>query len=318
MPAIGGSSGTVNSQGDNPSSPLSMSNNAYGQYQAFQGMFGPGLAMSQAGYQQQQDALQNQLATYGASTGYQQGLVGQDLQNQLAQYGLQGQGLQQQQAYQQGQYGLQQQGFGLQQQNIDYLKQLYPQEYAIQQQQFGLSEQGLSDQLKQAQVTYGQNVHGAQSDATARGSINSAGFGGPQGTLANLSQQLGYTERGIGRQQQGLGLSEQQAKLAYGQQQFGLGQQQSQLGLSEQGAALTNTYQGQQIQNALKGLGLSEQQARTKADQAIAQLGLQGQISSDQILQQLGGLQSGQASNLMGVLPQIISLMQGAGTGTGG
>jgi hypothetical protein len=310
MPGVGGT-GTVNSQGDNPSSPMSLSNNQYQQFQDMVGQYGPGAAQMQAGYNQQRDALQTQLREYRQSIPYQQGLVNQDLSSQLGQYGLQQTGLQQQQAYQAGQYGLQQQGFGLQQQNIDYLKQLYPQEYAIQQQQFGLSEQGLTDQLKQAQYQYGQNVHGAQSDATARGSINTAGFGGAQGTLANLKEQEQYTERGIGRQQQGLGLSEQQAKLAYGQQQFGLGQQQSQLGLSEQGAALTNTYQQQQMQNTLKGLGMSEQQARTRAQQAIAQLGLQGQISEQQVLQQLGQMQSGQVSNLSGILPQIYSLMTG-------
>jgi hypothetical protein len=65
------------------------------------------------------------------------------------------------------------------------------------------------------------------------------------------------------------------------------------------------------LQNALAGLGLNEQQARTKASQAIAQLGLQGQLSEDQVLQQMGQAAAGQTSQLMGIMPQLLSLMQG-------
>lgn len=252
--------------------------------QLLQGIYGPSLAMSQGGYQQQYDALQNQLALYGQATTYQEGLVNQDLSQQLAQYGLQ------------------REGVGLSQQSLGATEALTEQQYGIGLQQFGLQGQSLDQQLAQAQYGYGQGMQQLTQGTAAAGTLNSGTYS--QGK-ANLGTQLGFQEQTIGRER-------------------------SQLGLSEQSAANQFTYQGQQIANqakqldlSLKSLGLNEANAKTKADQAIAQLGLQGQISADQVLQQLGALQQGQASNLTGVLPQILSLMQGtsgslSGAGSGG
>jgi hypothetical protein len=258
MPAVGNQGGNA-AAGITPSAPVTPTQTAAQQQaSALQGLLGPGLALSQAGYQQQGDALQNQAALYGQSTAYQTGLENQSLQQQLAGYGLQSESL------------------GLQ-------EGLTSQQYGLQQQQFGLQGQSLQEQQAQAQTGYQQGLQQLTQGSAASGVLNS---GTQRQGETNLSTQLGYTEEQIGNSQ-------------------------AQLGLQQQGAADTNTYQQAQYGVQAKQIDLGSANAQTQAQQAIAQLGLQGQVSTDQVLQQIGALQQGQASTLTGVLPQIISLMTG-------
>lgn len=289
IPASGGGAG-VAAQPD----PLGQ------QLQTLSGLYGPQLALSQAGYQQQVDALQGQLATYQQQIPYQQGLEQQALGYQLGQYGIQQsnlglsqQGLAAQEQLAGQQYGLEQQQYGLTQQ-----------QFGLQGQQIGLSGQSLAEQLAQAQTSYGQGLRNLGQQTAAAGTYNT---GTQAQGASDLATQLAFAQQsnqigqaGLGLQRQGLGISEQQAAL------------------NQQGAANQYAYQqgafglqGQQLANQAKSIDLSSQQAKTSAAQAIASLGLQGQISEDQVLQAIGAAQSGQAGALTGVLPQILTLMTG-------
>lgn len=237
MPSADG--GAANTVGQGSQFDPTQQNSALQQLiQAIQGNTAGQAGQLQAGYNLSNDALQAQLALLQPYLSSQTGFINQDLANQLAGIGLSRTGLQQEQGYLGQQYGLQQQGF----------------DQALQQAIFGA----------------GQQTRGAQSSATARGAVNTSGYGQQ---LQDIQKQLGFTESTIGRERTG--------------------------------ATDRYQYQLQQIQNQLQRLGLDESTAKTAAARALGQLGLGVAQQQQGLIGQVGQLQEGQAQSLLNLVPNL-------------
>lgn len=139
--------------------------------------------------------------------------------------------------------GLSGQQLGIQGQQLGLQGTQIGQQQAYEQGQYGLTQQEQALQKQEAQQNYAQNLQGLQSSGVASGTFNT-------GTEARGQQQLS----------QGL-----QNTLA-------------QLGIQGGQSALTNTYQQQQIQDALKQLGFSQEQLGISKQQ----LGLEGTQAGQQ------------------------------------
>ncbi len=265
-PQIPGPMGSSPAPG-NPPTPAQPQSTEQG---LFDSLLGQQLGGISASTNLQNQGLGQQLALGGATQGITDTQLAQNLQNTLAQLGLSKE-----------QLGIQGQQLGLQGTQIG-------QQQAFQQGQYGLTLQEQALQRSEAEQGYQQGVHGLQSSGAASGT---GGTGSQSYGQLQLSQQL-----------------------------------QNQLsGLGIQGAqsALSNTYQTQQLQDALAQLGLSKQQLGISGQQ----LGLQGteaqqqyQTGTAQAANQYANLanqvQLGQEANVAGQNSQVGQLLSSLlGTG---
>ncbi len=133
------------------------------------------------------------------------------------------------------------------------------QDLGLQRQQLGLRGQSLDITQQQEQQAADQALQGAQSSATARGAINTQGYGQQRGyinqNLQNQLAQLGLSRQGLGLQGQGLDIQGQRLGVEGQQQQIGdilqtgsLADQMAQLNIQ-------NTIAGQSLQNNIFGAG---------------------------------------------------------------
>jgi hypothetical protein len=185
---------------------------------------------------------------------------------------------------------------GLQQQQLGLQRGLIGQEQGIAGQQIGLDQQLLAQQLKglglsedQARAAAAQQQRGAASSATARGAVNTAGYGQQLSDIASqLANQLG--QYGI-----------QGQELQIGAKQSALGHQQTANSLANQLAGLG--VQGQQIST---GLQAQEQNIASGTDESILQNAANA-ISSGQTLTQDQLTQLGPILNNPQLLQQLLS-----------
>jgi hypothetical protein len=197
------------------------------------------------------------------------------LNNLWAGNNYQGQLLQQQNQFSLQNLGLDTQSLGIQQGALGRQQALLPQQYALQTQGFDLSQQGI-------QNSAAQQTRGLNSSQTARGAYTSIGANqGRQDIQTQLQQNL------------------------------------ANLGLQRQGAALN--FQEQQAQNAdsekqldiqSKRLGISKDELSARLNNALAQLGISGQVSANQLLQGFSQAASGEFTPLNNILPDVANQLQ--------
>lgn len=93
------------------------------------------------------------------------------------------------------------------------------------------------------------------------------------------------------------------ARLGYDRDTQALNSREGQLGLDEKGLDIAN----RELDNQAAKLGLNRDQLRATLDQGIAQLGLQGQISTNQLMNQLASGDLQHAQLIQGILQDIMS-----------
>jgi hypothetical protein len=194
---------------------------------------------------------------------------------------------------------------GLQQQQLGIDRGLLGQDQGILGQQQGLDKQLLEQQLKglglsedQSKAAAAQQRRGAASSATARGAVNTSGYGQQ---LTDIGQQLANQLAQYGVQGE---------EMKIGAQQTGLGHQQQANSLAAQLAGLG--VQGQQIAT---GLQATQQNIATGVDESIMQQ-VANAISTGQTLSQDQLNSLGPILQNPQLLQQLLST-QGAGTNTG-
>jgi hypothetical protein len=192
-------------------------------------------------------------------------------------------GQRQEAMYGQEDIDLQNQALGIQQGALQRQLGLVPQQYGLQQQQFGLQEQGIQAGAAQQMSNLNQQL-------------------GASGAYVNpgSNTQRGYITSNEQRAMQGVGLERQQAALSNKEQMAQLQDSQKQLDLQAQ------------------RLGISSQELKSRLDNALAQLGLQGKINSMQLMGETAKIQQGEISpysGLIGMIMQRTSLPIASGQG---
>lgn len=272
--------------------------------------------MSQFWNAYQQGVINPQLA---ANQGQISGLLGQQ-QIGNAMSGVQQQGLQQQYGFDTARLGLQQEGLGVQQGTLSRQMGLLPQQNALQQQifdiqqgqlgrgrenlesqyanqlgQFGLQEQGMQNQ-------YAQGNRQATSSAVSSGAINTAGY---RQNLNDLATQLSMGQSGLGlaRRSAEQGYESGKAQLADQGRFLDVNRQQNQLSYQEQQAQQQDAQRNLDIQ--AKGLGLSGQELSARLNNALQQIGLSSQLSSNQVVNEIAKIKNGEYSILGNIIPVL-------------
>jgi len=184
-------------------------------------------------------------------------LGNQDIQQQM-QAQLQGQNLQQESGFSLANLGLDVNQLGVQQGTLTRQEALLPQQYGLQTQGFDLSQQA-------AQYGAMQNMRNLNSSATASGAFTAAGTNASRG---DINEQLQNTLANLGLQRQGAALNFEESKAQ---------QQDAQ----------------KQLDIQSKRLGISGDEIKSRLDNALQQLGISSQISSEQILAEQGKVAQG-------------------------
>lgn len=250
--------------------------------------------------------LQNQLGLIGAGTNQQLsginmqagGALGQEqttdqqllqqLNDTLASLGIQQTGLGQESAYGNQQYGFEQQQNALSKTGIEQSLQNLQAQYGLEQQQFGL--QG-AEALQNRQ----RSTRNLTEQSAGSGVLNTA----------TQSQGVGdITTQYLDAMKQ-LGIQRGQAKQAYTYGTEQENQALKQLALTGQEQAAAHTYQQEQIQNALKQLGLQGTEARQQYATGTQQAANTYESLMGQLLQQSGGVYSGEAGQVQNLLNQL-------------
>lgn len=296
-------------------------------YDAMFGLESPTIAQ----YQQSTDAAETQLGDLPASLATQTGLLQEQTQtsaeqiaNQLTGNTLSGQAAAQQfgittqqnqlagltntQQYQNtvGQLGLEQSLLGTQQQVAGGIQGLTQQQLGVQQGQLNYNlPLALQQQRGQAAAAGAANTVGNQQAQQTIGEqygVNSYNLANQsqQSALNYQGQQAGFTEQAGQYGIQGTAAQEQEQNTAAG------------LALTQQGQSLAEGATQAQLANTAAGLGISVQQLQQQLHSGINQIGLSGQVTQDQLLQQAAQGEAGQSQGLGAVLSNI-----GALTGAG-
>ncbi len=185
---------------------------------------------------------------------------------------------------------LRQQGFGIDQAAL--LRQFNPQtQGGLIPQEQNLANQNIAQALAQAQFSAQEQDRSAYSSATARGATNTQGF---SQNLSDIQKQLGFTEAGIGRQQQ-------QSDLQFGEQRSALTDALSRLNLSmAHGPLPASPFPGmggvdlsliglnQNLGNAQQGFNINNQSLGSAGTNAFNQVPLQQAAGVNQTRTALG------------------------------
>lgn len=300
-------------------------------------------ALSQGASQYQSGLLENQFNNAGASSALQGDLVRHSQQSDLASLGLsqdqlniQRGALNRQSGMLNEQHGMIDQLFNIDQSalkrqgalsthlwNIDQgairrAQGNWNEEKDIFQKMFGL-------QMGELQQGRRMALQGEQSDATSRGALQTVGYGthvadtNQQYNRAESRAQLSHKGQWIQMEERRHQLEDQFAKmgLGYGEQQKGLADSIAKLGISHRQENLS--YKEQQAQIADRGknldissraLGLSKDDINFRAQNALNQLGIQGEVTKDQYLQGQADLIQGRASDEANFTSQVNSVLQ--------
>lgn len=199
------------------------------------------------------------------------------LQNQLALimggYTNQSDYLNQQAGFDTQNLNLTQQQYGIQEGGLNREATLLPQLNAIAQQQYDL-------QTQQANQSAQQQTRGSNSAATASGAYTSIGH----------NQQLGDIQSQLQNSLQNIGLQRQQHNLSYEEQLAALGDSRKQLGIME------------------SRLGISRDEITARLQNGLNQLGLSSAMSVDQLVGELGKIESGDYSLVSSLMGDFASL----------
>jgi hypothetical protein len=203
------------------------------------------------------------------------------LQQMQAQYS--GQQQQQQAGFSLANLGLDKNALGIQQGALARQMGLLPQQY-------GLQTQGFDLQQQQANYNAMTGMRDLNSAATARGAFTA---GGTQAARGDINESLQNQLANLGLQRQGAALNYQ-----------------------EQTAEQQDSKKQLDIQS--QRLGISGDEIKSRLDNALAQLGIGSQISSDQILAEQEKVGQGMISpyeTLFADLYQMAGVPLGAGAG---
>lgn len=218
--------------------------------------------------------------------------VAQQLQALMGQQGILGDQLGLQQGEAQSNYGFSMRDLGIQQGQLDIEQGALNRRLPYLSAQHGLSQQGFDEQLAQAQAGFDQSTRGLMSSQTARGAVGSVGHIQHEG---DLKQQLAFQQQTIGRERAG-------ENLSYNEQVASTQDSQKQLGLMSQ------------------RLGLSKDEIAYRLNDTMQQLGLNGLMSTESLLQQMGQVQAGAfspISSILGMIYQMSGLNPNVLQGTG-
>jgi hypothetical protein len=218
-------------------------------------------------------------------------MIGQGQINNLGDQNV----LQQLQAMYSGQQQQQEAGFSLQNLGLDknslgIQQGALARQMALLPQQYGLQTQGFDLQQQQAQYGAMTGMRDLNSAATARGAFTAGGTQAARGDI-NESLQNSLANLGLQRQGAALNFKEQTAQQQDSQKQLDIQSQR---------------------------LGISGDEIKSRLDNALAQLGIGSQISSEQILAEQQKVQQGMISpyeTLFADLYNIAGVPLGAGAG---
>jgi hypothetical protein len=182
-------------------------------------------------------------------------------------------------------------GIGLQSQGLAQQAGFAGQQQQLEEQQFATSQSAVPEQLAEAKQQYGTAVLGQEGQAAASGATSTVGNRVAQ---QNLTQNYGWQQADIYRNQALAQLGQQSEQVGYQGTQAQFGNQQRQLQLAAQGA------------------GIPVQQAESQLQYGLGALGIQGSADVQSALSQAASAQGQQASDWNAVLSLV-----GATTGLG-
>lgn len=261
-------------------------------------MAGPAIAGADA----QIGNSSNMLGQLLAGQQYQGGLIQQQGQTSLA--GL----------------GLSQEGLGLQRDILGRQQGLLPQQNALQQQLYGLNSQANQANRSQLEQLYSlgkDDLNRSQADFMSNNRNQVANFRGQtaaQGATVTPGASQGYTtlanqlQSGLADissqgKRQDIGYQGQLGDINRAQQQQDINKQQYGLNYEEQLAQQKD--QAKNLDLVAKQHGLSKDEIMNRTDQALAQLGLSGMLTSGQIFSSIISAQNGKFDALTPILGAI-------------
>lgn len=154
---------------------------------------------------------------------------------------------------------LTEQGLGLQSQGLGQQAQTQAEQQAIEQGQYGLSQQGIEQQLAELKAQYPGELQNQLGGAAASGASNSIGNRVATGQLEAFNGPGGFQEQSLYRQQQLAALGQQSEKVGFQGQQAQNQNAMQQLQLAAKQAGIP-------VQQAVSQLGYGLQQLGIQAD----------------------------------------------------